>query len=314
MMVTYNHDKYIKKAIDSILMQKANFKYELVIGEDASTDNTAGIIKKYQDKHPDIIKARFNSPNLGAISNSIKTLSECSGKYIAMCEGDDYWTDENKLQIQYDFLENNPKYGLVSHRYAIVKAGINEKLPDYGNHLFSDDVHGIDIDLPTFFSVWLTQPMTVMFRRELLDISLLQKYTYFRDVHLFYHLIKQKYGYCLNMNMAVYNVHPGGVHSSKPDRFDRYSITQKIINEIYHENIDCNYIYQYYKSVISSYKNDLMNIHYHDPIFFFKLNYYKHLFNFVRITSETKMYFICIFHNLFHLVKRAFFKLLRHLP
>lgn len=310
-MIAYNHEGFIKQAIDSILMQKTNFKFEIVIGEDCSTDKTADIIREYQKKHPDIIKARFNAPNLGMSANTLKSFSECTGKYIAMCEGDDYWTNENKLQIQYDFLENNPQYGLVAHRYDIVKAGIDDIFPDYGNRLFDDNIHGIDIDLTMFFNVWLTKTMTVMFRKELLDITLLQKYKHFRDTHLFYHLIKQKNGYCLNMNMAVYNVHPGGVHSTKSNILDRCSITEKIINEIYTENKDCIYVLEHYKEMINWYKNELMNIHCHDVFFFYKPYYYRHLCNYVKITSESIIYLTSIYHNFYNLAKRAFTKTYR---
>ncbi|MDN5292277.1 MAG: hypothetical protein PWQ06_2516 [Anaerophaga sp.] len=109
-MITYNHERYIAQAIEGVLMQKTNFKIELVIGEDCSTDNTAQIIKEYEKKYPQIIKPRFNQTNLGVIPNMIKTLNECTGKYIALCEGDDYWTDPYKLQKQVDFLEKNPDH------------------------------------------------------------------------------------------------------------------------------------------------------------------------------------------------------------
>lgn len=112
-MITYNHAPFIAQAIEGILMQKCNFSIELVIGEDNSTDNTAAIITEYTIKYPEIIKARLNNPNLGLMPNFIKTLKECTGKYIALCEGDDYWTDPYKLQKQVDFLEANPEYGLV---------------------------------------------------------------------------------------------------------------------------------------------------------------------------------------------------------
>jgi len=113
MIITYNHEKYIAQAIESALMQKTNFDYEIVIGEDCSTDKTRDIVIEYAKKYPEKIKPILNEENLGAIANLVKTLKHCKGKYVALLEGDDYRTDPYKLQKQVDFLESNPDYGLV---------------------------------------------------------------------------------------------------------------------------------------------------------------------------------------------------------
>lgn len=108
--ITYNHEKYIRKCLDSFLMQKTNFKYEVIIHDDASTDGTQEIIKEYEKKYPDIIKPIYQKVN--QLSQGINfhkefTVPKVRGKYVALCEGDDYWTDDNKLQIQFECLENN---------------------------------------------------------------------------------------------------------------------------------------------------------------------------------------------------------------
>lgn len=108
-VVTYNHENFISQCIDSILMQKTNFEYEIVIGEDKSTDNTLEICRQYAIKHKNI-KLIESEKNIGLISNWIRTIKACTGKYIAMCEGDDYWLDLNKLQIQVDFMDGNSEY------------------------------------------------------------------------------------------------------------------------------------------------------------------------------------------------------------
>lgn len=118
-MVTYNHEKYIKEAIESVLIQKTNFDYEIVIGEDCSVDKTREIVMEYVRKYPDRIKVILNKKNLGMIHNFINTLKNCKGKYIAMLEGDDYWIDPYKLQKQVDFLESHPDYGLIHTDYNI---------------------------------------------------------------------------------------------------------------------------------------------------------------------------------------------------
>ena len=112
-MITYNHEKYIAQAIEGVLMQKTKFRYELVIGEDCSTDSTRSICLEYKNKFPDIIKLRLPEKNLGMQQNGLENALACSGKYIAICEGDDYWIDPFKLQKQVDFLEANANFGVV---------------------------------------------------------------------------------------------------------------------------------------------------------------------------------------------------------
>lgn len=131
---TYNHELYIKDALESFVNQKTNFKFEVLVHDDASTDKTADIIREYEEKYPEIIKPIYQTENQhskpgGNIRN--RQLDRAEGKYIALCEGDDYWTDENKLQRQVDFLENNPEYSLCVHSAIYVKADTKEVVSTY---------------------------------------------------------------------------------------------------------------------------------------------------------------------------------------
>jgi len=118
-VVTYNHEKFIKETLDSILSQNTDFCFDIVIGEDCSLDHTREIIIKYQKKYPDLIKLIISSSNVGAQQNGARTLNACHGKYIAVCDGDDYWTDPNKLQKQVNFLEENEDYVMSFHSVDI---------------------------------------------------------------------------------------------------------------------------------------------------------------------------------------------------
>ncbi len=116
--LTYNHAKYIRQALDGFVNQKTNFKYEVLVHDDASTDETASIIKEYEDKYPHIIRGIYQSENQyskrkGITSNFI--LPNVRGRYVAMCEGDDFWTNENKLQMQVDALDENPNCHMCVH-------------------------------------------------------------------------------------------------------------------------------------------------------------------------------------------------------
>lgn len=121
-MITYNHKNYIEEAINGVLMQECDFYIELIISNDNSPDATHEIIQNIIDKHPKgfLIKYFKQEKNLGANANSIFALNQCKGKYIALCEGDDYWIDKLKLQKQIDFLEVNKEYVLCFHEVNIL--------------------------------------------------------------------------------------------------------------------------------------------------------------------------------------------------
>lgn len=115
-MITYNHEKFIAEAIESALMQQTDFSYKLIIGEDCSTDNTRAICREYQKKYPDKIELILNEKNLGAMGNSYQIHYACQSKYVAMLEGDDFWTHPLKLQKQVDFMEANPGAAACFHQ------------------------------------------------------------------------------------------------------------------------------------------------------------------------------------------------------
>lgn len=114
-MITYNHEQYIKEAVQSIVMQKTSFPFELIIGEDCSTDTTRSICIELQKEFPTIIKLVLPDKNKGVHKNLTELMLMSEGKYIALCEGDDYWSDIDKLQKQVDFLEQHPAYAVCAH-------------------------------------------------------------------------------------------------------------------------------------------------------------------------------------------------------
>lgn len=122
--LAYNHEKYIRKALDGFVMQKTSFKFEVIVHDDASTDHTADIIREYAEKY-DFIQPIFQTENQYSQKVSILknfVLPAARGKYLAFCEGDDYWTDENKLQILTDYMEQHPSCSMACHAYNRVSA------------------------------------------------------------------------------------------------------------------------------------------------------------------------------------------------
>jgi glycosyltransferase involved in cell wall biosynthesis len=130
-LVTFNHEQYIAQAIESILMQVVDFDYEIVIGEDYSTDKTREIVIEYYNKYPDKIRLILPEENLGCYGQKIfvQTLKACQGKYIALLDGDDYWTSANKLQTQVDFLDSHPDCAICFHDVVkVIENGSMESL------------------------------------------------------------------------------------------------------------------------------------------------------------------------------------------
>jgi glycosyltransferase involved in cell wall biosynthesis len=130
-MITYNHAPYIAQAIEGVLKQKVNFPIELVIGEDCSTDGTREIVFEYQKKYPDIIRVITSDKNVGGKKNSYRTMKACRGKYIAFCEGDDYWHHPSKLQKQVDYMESHPECGLVYSSYDVYHIKSKKLIRDF---------------------------------------------------------------------------------------------------------------------------------------------------------------------------------------
>lgn len=163
-MISYNHEQYIRQAIEGVLMQETLFNFELIISDDCSSDNTLEIIKEYRDRFPNIVNIVNREKNLGSLSNFIDTFSYCEGEYIAICEGDDYWIDPLKLQKQIAFLESNKDYGLVytdSKVYYDSKKsfGILEKAKNRKQNFFEDLISSTS-DIYT---------LTVCFKKELIQ-------------------------------------------------------------------------------------------------------------------------------------------------
>ncbi|MGE6414204.1 glycosyltransferase [Planococcus kocurii] len=140
---SYNHEAFIAEALDSILMQKTNFAFEILIHDDASTDRTAAIIRQYERQYPDIIKPIYQTENQYSQDIPFELLANerALGKYMAVCEGDDYWTDPEKLQIQVDYMERHPECSMCVHAAekvsAITKKTVATVRPGHKNKIYS---------------------------------------------------------------------------------------------------------------------------------------------------------------------------------
>lgn len=215
--ITYNHEPYIVQALNGFLMQKTDFPFEVLIHDDASTDRTADIIREYEKKFPNLIKPIYQKENhysKGFTSVSATwNFPRAKGKYIALCEGDDYWIDENKLQIQVDFLENNPEYGMCFHDAVVVNELENE-VDSFSYHVIEKDYSATEL-----FENWVVPTASMLFKKEILcykladrknfiagDIVLVEQACVYGKVHGF----KKK--------MSVYRIQENGLTWSKERR------------------------------------------------------------------------------------------------
>lgn len=130
LVITYNQERYISQALDSALMQRTIASFEIVVGEDCSTDRTREILLAYREKHPETIHLLLHPRNLGMNRNFGQTLAACRGKYVAILEGDDYWTSPDKLQRQSDFLDIHPECAASFHNVSVVhdEGGAKDRL------------------------------------------------------------------------------------------------------------------------------------------------------------------------------------------
>ncbi len=206
--LSFNQKDYIEQALESMLSQRTDFNFEILINDDASTDGTSEIIKEYQKKYPGIIKPTFQKENQysqGKRNFILRYLiPKARGRYLAVCDGDDYWTDINKLQKQVDFLDSHKDYSLCFHPVRVIFENSEEPDSIYPE---SSDKHGFNITnlLKTNF----IQTNSVMYRRQEyknMNLGVMPGDWY---LHL-YHAQFGKIGF-INKVMSVYRRHPGGI-------------------------------------------------------------------------------------------------------
>ncbi len=226
--ITYNQQEYIEDALKSILMQKTNFPFQVIISDDCSTDNTAQIIKKYEKMYPDKIKAFYNNQNIGAHQNYIFCLSQAKSKYLVVNEGDDYFLDPYKLQKQVDFLEKNPDYSICFHPVKIIYEN-SKKIRTYPkNTLFNHN-----FNFKTLLEHNFIQTNSAMYRWGFCDTNI--KEVFPRDIlpgDWYLHLLHAKTGKIkmLKSKMSAYRKHSGGIWFEKFKGQNNLVYGTKIIN------------------------------------------------------------------------------------
>ena len=224
-MLAYNHEKYIEEAIDSVLMQETDFPFEIVIHDDCSTDSTAAIIRRYEEKFPTIVRPIYRTENHyskrdGTIPVLIDQMTR--GTYIALCEGDDFWTDPTKLQRQCDVLRSHPDYPICFHsvdqRYASDMKTEYAVVPSTKSRLSKEGV--VTLQLYLDYRGYPFQTSCYMFRNDLYRDYLYNKPDFAKCINigdrpLCMYLLTKGNGYFIERTMSCYRRFAPGSWSAK---------------------------------------------------------------------------------------------------
>ena len=265
--MTYNHESYIEDAMAGFVMQNTSFPFVAVIIDDASTDKTGETILRFMDgffSMDDPVVSRVEEKDYGRLvfaqhktnkncffavillkdnhysrkkSNSAYYQEWSRTRYIAPCEGDDFWTDPKKLQKQVGFLDENPQYSICSHNFTrFYQDSLSfENGTTYYFDLFADtnSPNRIEYSLDNYFDRWWTQPLTCVYRNgDYLKRIPYSSYRYFKDDIFYYYILKEGKGMLLGDSMGVYRVHRGGVWSGA-SRIQNYQVSIRNALSIY---------------------------------------------------------------------------------
>jgi len=212
-MITYNHERFIAQAIESVLMQETDFPVELIIGEDCSTDSTRRIVEEYARKYPNVIRAIIHERNVGMSNNAVAAESACRGQYEACLEGDDYWIHPRKLQKQAQLMDANPHYSMCGTATKIIARAADGTEKDAG--LIRPISLKPNYDLRDFLQGYPMHTSSVLIRRGMVAFPQWMTEVINRDTCVFaLHAEKGPAGF-LDEVMSCYRLHCGGIWTGK---------------------------------------------------------------------------------------------------
>ncbi len=256
---TYNHEKYISQALEGFVRQKTNFKFEVIIGDDCSTDRTPDIIQDYVDRYPDLFVFVRRNKNLGCRQNSLDLRRRVRGQYVALNEGDDYWTDPMKLQIQADYLDSHPECAVCFHPVLVIDEDKPKKQKVFP--LIDQHLAGIKFSAEHLLRRNFIQTNSVMYRWQFHDLEDEGYTSHLQPGDWYNHLLHAQYGqiHLLEKVMSVYRKHPGGVWSTAKDHITRM---KKWGNEHIHffRTVNHNLVHKYHFHLLFSMKSMFIDL------------------------------------------------------
>jgi glycosyltransferase involved in cell wall biosynthesis len=302
--ITYNHEKYIAEAIEGFLMQKTNFDFEILIYDDASTDLNQQIISEYQKKYPDVIKPILQKEN--QMSKGIKGINytfnntRAKGEYIAICEGDDYWTDPYKLQNQVDYMQNHPKCSMCFHAAEVVSdfKGKIDVVKPYNENCISE-TEDIILGDGGFMAT-----NSILYRKSVMDNA---PDFYFNapvgDYPLQILCSTKDYAYYINKFMSVYRVGVEGSWSSRMNSeknreekyINLYKRTIEMLNE-FNEYSNEKYSNAIDKKILD---DEFKVLKLEKKIKQLQMPKYKSIYDYLGMKEKIKIYANCYFPKVY---------------
>ena len=231
--IAYNVKPYIRDTIEGVLIQNVNFDMEFIISEDASTDGTAAIIRDYAEKHPNLIRFIENQKNMGMNPNFMQALLACRGKYVALVDGDDYWTDPEKLQTQVDFLESHPECSFCGTATKIYYQTRDEFVPGHPE-LPEDDGTIRYFDISDIYQLWpfWIPTHSLLLRNEYVELPPWYVDSIYFDRALRLILALQGKAAYINKTMCVYRKHSTNFTNQQPFTYIRRCA--QLYRNVYH--------------------------------------------------------------------------------
>lgn len=277
-MISYNQQDYIVEALENVLNQKTNFDYQIYLSDDASTDGTQSVVDSYLRHHPQRNQVTFikQEKNLGWMPNFIFTLQKCQesgAKYIAMCEGDDFWTEDDKLQKQIDLLEANPDVVMACHKYReLHNDGRTIDCPFFRKDFFKGN-NSFKFSQKDFEEFMRIQTMTIVFKSDALDLSLSKNYDYYCDTHIKHHILDHGLGIYTKDFDAIYRIHGNNVFMSLDER-KRLKFTYDVYKDLIKQTHSTGYkkllnisMRQRIENELTNRKLNVLNFYYLNLIF-----------------------------------------------
>jgi len=210
--IVFNHEPFLRQCLDGFVMQKTDFPVEILIHDDASTDGSADIIREYEAKYPDLFRPIYQVENQYSQGNDIWygiLFPRAKGKYIAICEGDDFWTDPLKLQKQIDFLENHPDFSMCFHSASILRQGVG----DLKTGAKFESIEEREYESTEIFTTWLVPTASIVFRKDTV-LSHRTKHPEWLnrgDINLVLKCLATGRVWGMSGVMSVYRMQPGSV-------------------------------------------------------------------------------------------------------
>ncbi len=241
-IATYMHEAYIKECIEGVLMQRTTFPVQIIVHDDASTDKTPSIIKEYEKKFPYLFTNIYQTENQyskhggKAVIDAMNKYTQ--GKYIAICEGDDYWTCPDKLQKQVNFLEANPEFALCFHNSEIIH-GHKKTKKKYNFANFAKSIYTINDIIE---KQWFIPTQSIVYRKEMNTMQKWSNYISNGDFALQLILAEKGPFFCVNETMSVYRKHPTSMNATHKRDFFSFKIIQILLYFDYYSEFKYNKI------------------------------------------------------------------------